>query len=78
MNAGGENLVASRVPVVIDMEAAFNDVGEDDNPELHGECRTKSGRIDLVVLTGERKLVFVEAKLYSNGDSRFDHCAVGL
>jgi hypothetical protein len=66
----GENTVASRVPIVIDMEAAFNDVSQDDNPELLGEAKTKSGRIDLVVVTPECKLVFVEAKLYSNSEIR--------
>jgi hypothetical protein len=66
----GENCVACKLVSVIDMEAAFEERSEAENLELELESDSERGRVDLVALSSEGRLIFIEAKLYSNSDLR--------
>jgi hypothetical protein len=67
----GTNKVACRVLTVLDMESAFEDkLDQEPDPESETEVLADRGRMDLIVLTSDLRLVVVEAKLYSNGELR--------
>jgi hypothetical protein len=67
----GTNQVACRVPTVLDMEAAFQEESErEPEPEYQNEVSEKRGRMDLVVLGSDLRLVVFEAKLHASGDLR--------
>lgn len=67
----GTNKVACRNLTVLDMEIAFEDnLDRDPDPENEQEVPASQGRIDLIVLTQNLRLVAVEAKLYANGELR--------
>ncbi|OWK34133.1 hypothetical protein [Fimbriiglobus ruber] len=66
----GTNKVACRVLTVLDMEAAFEDRMEEPDPENEQEVLADRGRMDLIVLAADLRLVVVEAKLYANGELR--------
>jgi len=67
----GTNKVACRVLTVLDMEAAFEDrLEQEPDPENETEVLADRGRMDLIVLTSDLRLVVVEAKLYANGELR--------
>jgi hypothetical protein len=73
--AGGErkgtNKIACRVLTVVDMEAAFTETAEKEpDPEKRREVESDSGRLDLVVLAADKRLLTFEAKLFSNGELR--------
>ena len=67
----GTNKVACCILTVLDMEAAFEDKKDQDpDPENEEEVLTKKGRMDLIVLTPNLKVITIEAKLYANKDLR--------
>ena len=59
----GENVIASRLPCIVDMEAAFS--WEKGEPR-----RGRVGRVDLVALAPSGKLVLIEAKLLASPELR--------
>lgn len=62
----GTNKIGCKVLSVLDMEAAFKGIDQDPNPENKKEILTKRGRLDLIALTSNFRLVAIEAKLYAN------------
>ncbi len=69
----GENLIATHVTEVIDIEAAFDTTSEDRQSETEPACKDTSirqGRVDLVVVSPEGRIVFTEAKIFANRDIR--------
>ncbi|MFN4259511.1 MAG: hypothetical protein ACK4RK_09430 [Gemmataceae bacterium] len=67
----GTNKIACDVLTVIDMEAAYEPGRENEpNPESQREVSDDRGRLDLVVLSGNLKLLAFEAKLFSNSELR--------
>jgi len=73
--AGGErkgtNKIACRVLTILDMEAAYTEAAENEpDPEKRQEVESDSGRLDLVVISANQRLLTFEAKLFSNGELR--------
>ena len=62
----GANLVAAGHSCFLDLEAAFDGGDADDA----GPGTQKRGRVDLVAVDSQGRLVFIEAKLHSNGELR--------
>ena len=66
----GVNGIAARLPEVIDIEAAFNTDAESSEPEFENEDLRRGGRIDLVTVAEDGRIVFTEAKLFKNRQLR--------
>jgi len=65
----GENEIAARLPLVIDIEAAFDTATEETESEFEGDT-LRQGRIDIVAVSQEGRLVFTEAKVFKNRELR--------
>ena len=61
----GENEIAAGLSAVIDIEAAFNTSLESSEAEFEND-NLRQGRIDLVTVAGDGRIVFTEAKLFKN------------
>lgn len=61
----GENEIAVRVPTVIDIEAAFDTDKEPSESEFESDG-LRQGRVDLVTLAEDGRIVFTEVKLFKN------------
>jgi hypothetical protein len=65
----GENQIAARLGAVIDIEAAFATEADAANMEFE-DASLGPGRIDLLAVADDTRLVCTEAKLFDNGELR--------
>ncbi len=65
----GENEIAVGLKQVIDIEAAFDTATEDDDSEFEGND-LRHGRVDLVAVSENGRIVFTEAKVFKNRERR--------
>lgn len=66
----GTNCIACRVQTVLDMEAAISGKEQDPDPENEKADSSDDGRMDLIVLTTDLRLLIIEAKMYANTELR--------